>query len=908
MIQADLSKEKTDSKWKSLLYREVKGFLHFTRKKLSEYCKRRGILLDSDVRAEVLDYFSDEDRNPRLFELIIIDGLRSRGLIVETERIGRLSVQSANPQIFAALELYHKLRKSAKSNRPISLFDIKTVYSDSWFSSQAAKEDIKPKKGRQSDIVERPGLIIDKSWPLSDAVGIPSAYYLPNTSVATVQSGFIVMLFIPNGNASARELIEALCALGAVPRRGTCLLNTILRLNIGCVLDFATLEEIGEPTEIMLAAPKGAVVAALPLRHTEAAKAIAQRLGYTAYTAGKTINNKSIVVASRRKELFNIDIDFLKGETGFAYADLSDGSFSVEQPSKQLTKRAIINAFAACGFPKDADTDFGKVGRIAAAPFGGRMRLTPTQIMAAHTETDKKVVITSCQNYNGKIDNPFLAAVYSVIVAYEKLIVSGMRLDAVKISDDTPAITDVGERSREFLYRLGIMYAKSNLYAGVFANEYEISDKRAVYAGGILAYDRLISNVFSPGQKLFRLPLKRDNGFMPDFKYILKLANAVSLNIISGNIAAAAVVEDSPIAEVLKSCLGDSCGFALAKSDSGILKPNYGDLIVAISDISQMSTIESEYIGITDGTSIIKGADIEFGLSEIYKTAGIMLPDYRSKRTLQADADILGRPIRIYGGAKKYSPSVFLPNFDRSAELIERGFIEAGGKVSKKIVSPFDAAYLRETRLGIEGSDIVVLAAAPDKFADKRAQITKFVSNPVILDSINELLFRRDGIILAFGEAFYSLIELGFLPFGRYVENAASSYKIIRSGSELPTGKISRAKIVSNSSPWLSGVPVGTTYSAVSADGECVIEISDDKLSALAAKSQICSQYVDFEDMATMLYPFNPTGNTVAIESLCSPDGRIFGSVGHNYKVSQMVNVKDKFDLNLFKHGIEYFR
>ncbi|MDD3947239.1 MAG: phosphoribosylformylglycinamidine synthase subunit PurQ [Clostridia bacterium] len=688
------------------------------------------------------------------------------------------------------------------------------------------------------------------------------------------------------------------------------LLATLLKAKIGCKLDFDALSNITTPLNALVQPSDNMVIAIVSEKNSNKVYERASNFGYHAEVLGITLAQPKIKVEKLNLALLNMDIDFMRGETMFLYADMKDKDeiFSVSA-NKHLTKKAVCDIFAAVCRPKDKATDFAEVGRIACAPYGGKTRLTPSQVMATHSKEDKKIVVTSRQDYNGKINSPFLAAVYSYIVSLAKLVASGVTPDAVTISGVTPLLKKKEQLADEFLFRLGLFYTKQAFHNGIFANDEEESASvfdHSVSAGALTDYDKMSSNVYPVGKKVFCLPLKRESGFMPDFKYLKKLFRVVSINISTGNIVAASVVEDSILHEVLKSCIGENCGFSFAKGDTGILNVSYGDLIVAVNDISELQGLDSEYLGITDNTGIIKSAEVEISMEALYRYAKVELPDYKARQTVQADTTVK-KATHLYTGVSRFTPAVFLPVFDKSYKLIERGFVRAGGKVAAHPYEEFTQAYLRETRQLLEVSDIVVLSATPKEQGDSKSSILNFITHPVILDSINELLFRRDGLLLAFGEAFYSLIESGFLPYGRYVEQTTPSYRISRL-KEQNTGKISRAKIVSNSSPWLSGVPIGSVYSTVTASGECTVQIAEKSLNELLSKAQICAQYVDFEDMATALYPYNPIGNTAAIESLCSPDGRIFGSVGHNFKVSQMFNVKETTDLDLFRHGIEYFR
>ena len=56
-------------------------------------------------------------------------------------------------------------------------------------------------------------------------------------------------------------------------------------------------------------------------------------------------------------------------------------------------------------------------------------------------------------------------------------------------------------------------------------------------------------------------------------------------------------------------------------------------------------------------------------------------------------------------------------------------------------------------------------------------------------------------------------------------------------------------------------------------------------LRRLAEAGQVATQYVDLQGSPTMDVQYNPNGSLAAVEGLLSPDGRIFGRMGHAERV-----------------------
>ena len=78
----------------------------------------------------------------------------------------------------------------------------------------------------------------------------------------------------------------------------------------------------------------------------------------------------------------------------------------------------------------------------------------------------------------------------------------------------------------------------------------------------------------------------------------------------------------------------------------------------------------------------------------------------------------------------------------------------------------------------------------------------------------------------------------------------------------------------------------------------------------LAEKGQIATQYVDPEGNPCMDLRFNANGSLYAIEGITSPDGRVFGKMGHSERVGKTLykNVPGNYDIRMFESAVRYFR
>ena len=81
-------------------------------------------------------------------------------------------------------------------------------------------------------------------------------------------------------------------------------------------------------------------------------------------------------------------------------------------------------------------------------------------------------------------------------------------------------------------------------------------------------------------------------------------------------------------------------------------------------------------------------------------------------------------------------------------------------------------------------------------------------------------------------------------------------------------------------------------------------------MAKLAASGQIATQYADLDGHATMDIRFNPNGSVLAVEGITSPDGRVFGKMGHAERcvTGLYQNVPGDYDLGMFRSAVKYFK
>jgi phosphoribosylformylglycinamidine synthase len=188
--------------------------------------------------------------------------------------------------------------------------------------------------------------------------------------------------------------------------------------------------------------------------------------------------------------------------------------------------------------------------------------------------------------------------------------------------------------------------------------------------------------------------------------------------------------------------------------------------------------------------------------------------------------------------------------------------------------------------------------------------ITAFFRSAAVKDGVADLLERRDGLMCGICNGFQALIKLGLVPFGRIIDADDTCPTLTFNTIGRHQSRIVRTRIASNKSPWLSLTEVGEIYSVPISHGEGRFLASEELVRSLAENGQIATQYVDFDCEATGDVHFNPNGSVFAVEGITSPDGRVFGKMGHAERIGSGLyrNVPGRYDLRMFEAAVRYFR
>ena len=188
--------------------------------------------------------------------------------------------------------------------------------------------------------------------------------------------------------------------------------------------------------------------------------------------------------------------------------------------------------------------------------------------------------------------------------------------------------------------------------------------------------------------------------------------------------------------------------------------------------------------------------------------------------------------------------------------------------------------------------------------------ITSFFRSPRLADAVQELLDRREGLMLGICNGFQALIKLGLVPFGRIVETDENCPTLTYNAIGRHQSMLVRTRVSSTLSPWLSRCRVGDIHTVAISHGEGRFVCPEPLLSELERSGRLVTQYVDLEGEPAMDVRYNPNGSVLAVEAVCSPDGRVLGKMGHTERSGPGLykNIPDAGIQPIFEGGVDYFK
>ncbi|MBO5010467.1 MAG: phosphoribosylformylglycinamidine synthase [Clostridia bacterium] len=612
-----------------------------------------------------------------------------------------------------------------------------------------------------------------------------------------------------------------------------------------------------------------------------------------------------------------------------APASFSDGMKAVASDLNICSKRGLSERF-------DSTIGAGTV----LMPFGGKYQRTPIQAMVQKISVEKAhtdLASFMSWGYNPDISSasPYHGAYLAVVESASKLVATGAEYKDVYLTFqeyfEKPG-KDPKRWGKPLLALLGAYKAQMELGIAAIGGKdsmsgsFEKLDVPPTLISFAVTTDKA-ANAISPefkaaGHKLVILKPDYDENGLPKADSLLSLYKKVNELMRAGKVYAAYTPTFGGVAEaVLKMCLGNKLGFTFDStvSSDDIFGYNYGAFLLEVAENERAGDIVGM---ITEDYSLnYKDEKIDLNtLENIYeeKLEGIYSCNIAFKEekpeTVSYNAKKVAAPL-----VKCAKPHVLIPVFPGtnceydSAKAVR----DAGADPEIFVINNLTADGVKRSaetfaKKIAESQAIFVPGgfSGGDEPDGSGKFITAFFRGAAVKAAVTDLLDSRDGLMCGICNGFQALVKLGLVPFGKIMDTDESCPTLTFNNIARHQSKIVRTRIASNKSPWLSLCNVGDIVNVPISHGEGKFLADEKTLERLKKNGQIATQYVDENGDATYDIQYNPNGSSWAIEGITSPDGRVFGKMGHSERIGKDLyrNVYGEYDIKMFANMVKYFK
>ena len=606
-----------------------------------------------------------------------------------------------------------------------------------------------------------------------------------------------------------------------------------------------------------------------------------------------------------------------------------------------------LNVCSQRGLVQRFDSTIG--GGTVLMPFSGRTQQTPVQAMAAKIpvlggSTSTASVMGWGFNPAVSSQSPYHGAACAVVESIAKVVAAGGTYEKCWLTFQEYFERTLGKAERwgkPFSALLGAYKAQKAMgcaaiggkdsMSGTFGEAddpsraggelIDVPPTLVSFAVSTAKTDNIISAEFKcPYSSLGYIAPTYDKDGLPDFEDVKRVFKTVERLIAEKKAISVWSVANGGIAEgVFKMGLGNRIGAKLVSlSDEELFTPVYGAFVLELEgecpDVRIIGETIPEY-EIICGETRVDSAKLE------EKWNGVLEPVFKQKTSCQPAPEKVEykceQPLSRTS-PKIASPRVLIPVFPgTNCEYDTAAAFERYGAKSKIfVIKNLSAADIEESvNKFAELIDNAQIIAIPGGFSggDEPEGSAKFINaffrNPRITEGVENMLHKRDGLMIGICNGFQALIKLGLVPFGHISPLTEESPTLTYNEIGRHQSQLVYTRICTDKSPWLSFCKVGDIHAIPISHGEGRFVAPGDVLRKLIDNGQILTQYVDLKGEPSMETAFNPNGSMCAVEGIISPDGRVLGKMGHTERLTDSVakNVDGNKEQLLFKSGVEYF-
>ena len=598
---------------------------------------------------------------------------------------------------------------------------------------------------------------------------------------------------------------------------------------------------------------------------------------------------------------------------------------------------ADLNVCSRRGLSERFDSTIG-AGTVLM-PFGGKNQKTPIQAMVQKISVERGHT-DDCSfmswGYNPYVTekSPYHGAYLAVVESVARLVAAGASFKDVYLTFQEyfekpgrdaarwgkPLAALLGAFRAQLDFGIGAIGGKDSM-SGSF-EDLDVPPTLVSFAVTTGKTSEVLSAEFKKaGNKVYLLLPEYTEDGLPKADSQIALFDRVSALRAAGKIVSAWTPGLGGVAEgIYKMAIGNGFGFkyADALSVEELFAYAYGGFLVesaeAIEGAALVGTV-TEDAAIVRGSVTLALADLdalyEGRLESVYPVA-------------EGKAEIL--PAYAYKAEKRPSPAVkvarprvLIPVFPGtnceydSAKVMRDAGAEADIFVINNLSKSAIARSVEDFASRVAESQMIFVPggfSGGDEPDGSGKFIMAFFKNAAIREAVNDLLAKRDGLMCGICNGFQALIKLGLVPYGRILDTDENCPTLTFNTIARHQSKLVRVRVSSNKSPWLAATNVGDIFTVPISHGEGRFLASDEVVRSLAENGQIATQYVDLAGNPTTDIRFNPNNSTMAIEGITSPDGRVFGKMGHSERIGSGLyrNVLGEYDMKMFASAVKYFK
>ena len=688
-------------------------------------------------------------------------------------------------------------------------------------------------------------------------------------------------------------------------------------------------------TELAISESQERMAVVVGPEDVDAFLAAAQRENLEAYPVATVTEEPRMVMTWRGQVVADLSRAFLNTNGAVKHASVSvparpDG---VAQPKAPTLREmaASLKSASRRGLTERFDGSIG-AGSVLM-PFGGKSQRTPAQAMAAlfpvlpGQETDQASVMAWGCDPDQLSADPYSGAHSAVYTSVAKLVAAGAdyKTAYLTLQEFFEKLRTEPERwGKPFAALLGALDAQLELGAAAIGGKDSMS-------GSFLDLDvppTVISfaiapvkagEVLSPEFKEAGHPVYLFHGEGPEGqKAAWEEFHALHK---AGKVKAAWAVENGAAEAVMNMAFGNGIGFAAdPKAEAPWYASRPGDLVAELTGDVELT--HGEKLGITTAEPVVAIGRDSAPIDELLSLSEGVLEDvYPTRAGASGAVKAISWDKRSPAVRKRRvaHPKVVIPVFPGTNCEYDsaRACLRAGLEPEILVVRNLTAADLEESALALEKAirkaQILFLPggfSGGDEPDGSAKFICSFLRNPRLTDAVHDLLKKRDGLMLGICNGFQALIKLGLVPYGEIRDMDDKCPTLTYNTIGRHQSRYVTTRVASVQSPWMLKSSVGDLHTIPVSHGEGRFVAPRAEVKRLIAAGQIATQYVGADGKPSMDIDANPNGSLEAIEGIFSPDGRVFGKMGHSERRGPYVGVNIPGDKHqpLFESGAEYFR